>query len=140
MKAIIRTIKQGRQWHSDKYNKDYFDFNVGYETDGIFKDGIFTTTKKEQTAFEIDKEYDITEEQREYQGNVYFKIKPVRDANFGGSNYSRKLKQEQARYSGFAMAYAKDLVVAEKIEFEQMLPAAKKMFDFMVKLDKEIQQ
>ena len=96
MKATIRHTRFRRKWHSDKWNKDYFDFDIGYEADGVFKDGVFTTTKEEQTTFEVDKEYDITETQQEYKGNVYYKIKLSKENTFSNSAYGRKLKQNQA--------------------------------------------
>ena len=137
MKATIRHIKFRKEWHSPKFNADYFDFDIGYEVDGIFKDGVFTTTKNPQTVFEVDKEYEITEEQREYQGNIYYKIKLVKE-NSGGSNYSRKLKQEQARYSSFAVAYCKDLIIADKLPLDKWEQAAKKIAKAMLDIDKEL--
>lgn len=139
MKVKIIFIKFDRQWHSDKYNKDYYQFDIEYAIEDVVKEGQYTSTKNPQTTFEEGKEYDITEEEKEYNGKVYFKIKPVRESGFSGSNYSRKLKQEQARYSSFAVAYCKDLIVADKLDFDKWVEASKKICKAMIDMDKEFQ-
>jgi hypothetical protein len=153
MKAKIIFIDFDKEWHSEKYNKTYYQFSVTYEVDGITKDGQYTSTQNPQTTFVAGNEYDVTEEQKEYQGEIYHKIKPVRDTNLGGSNYGRKLKQEQSKYSGFSSAYIKDMLVSETLKPEMndddirqndaimltLRKRSKEIFDHMVKLDKSIQ-
>jgi hypothetical protein len=139
MKAKIIFIDFDKEWHSDKYDKTYYQFSVTYEVDGIAKDGQYTSTQNPQTTFVAGNEYDVTEEQKEYRGEIQNKIKPARDTNFGGSNYGRKIKQEQSKYSGFAVSYVKDLIIADKLPIEKWETASKKIFNFMVDLDKSIQ-
>lgn len=139
MKAKILTSKFRRQWTSDKYNKTYYDFDISYEVDGVTKDGQFTSTNQNQDVFKPGIEIDIVEEQREFQGNVYFKIKPSKEA-FTGSQYSRKLKQNQAHYSSFAVAYCKDLIIADKLDIKDWEKASKKICKFMFDLDNELMQ
>ena len=40
-------------------------------------------------------------------------------------------KSKQANNAAFAMSYAKDLVVADKIKFDQLIPAADKIFNWI---------
>ena len=50
------------------------------------------------------------------------------------------MKKEQSKYSGFAVAYAKDLVVAGKLDREELGDYAWILFDLMVEMDKTIEQ
>ena len=117
---------------------DFHQFGIKVEIDNTPQWCQYLSKSKDQTKFVVGQEAEYTLDSREHNGNTYYTIKPLQNA-FSGSNFSRKLKSEQSKYSGFAMSYAKDLVVAEKIPFEQMLPAAKKMMDWMVEQDKNLE-
>ena len=85
---------------------------------------------------------EFTEEEKGYTDNhgkpaTFWVIKPVTQNR--QSNFGKALKKEQSRYSGFAMAYAKDLVVAGKITLEQMYAEAQCMMDWMVETDKKLE-
>ena len=104
------------------------------------KKGYYSSKKKEQTKFVAGQESEFdTQLQSNDKGNTWLKIKPVQ-INKGYSNAGRAQQREQSKYSGFAMAYAKDLVVAGKIEIEQMYAEAQCMIDWMVEKDKELIQ
>lgn len=108
----------------------------------IEKDGVnilcqYLCKSKDQNTFIGGKEAEYNLTEREYQGNTYYNIKPIN--NRGNSNFSRNIKKEQSKYSGFAMSYAKDLVVAGSIEANQMFPTAQKMLDWMVEQDKALE-
>lgn len=109
-----------------------YKFNAHYNG----KVGSFLSKKREQSSFKEGEEAEFTETSREYNGTTYFNIKKV--SPYGQSNFNRRVKQEQSKYSGFAMSYAKDLVVAGKINETQMFSAAKKMLDWMVEQDKQL--
>lgn len=81
-------------------------------------------------------EFDL-EELTGKEGKKFYKIRRPKPSG-GNPNYNREKKKEQTKYSGFAMSYAKDLVVAGKLEFKEMLPAAEKLFWHMVNLDKKL--
>lgn len=132
MKAIINKITYQKEVET-KFGSMH-QFKVEY--DG--KIGSFLTKEREQTVFVEGKENEFTEAPREYKGVTYYNIKPLSKKS-GFSNFSRNLKKEQSKYSGFAMAYAKDLVVAGKIDEKQMFPTAKKMLDWMVEQDKMLE-
>jgi len=106
-------------------------FNAEYND----KRGGFMCKSKENPTFEAGKEYDIVETEREYKGNTYYNIKLIPKQ---GGNFGRAIKREQSKYSGFAMSYAKDLVIAEKIELKEIANYTKKMFALMVELDKTL--
>ncbi len=102
--------------------------------------GEHTSKSKDQTYFQEGKEAEflLEEKKNTKTGKMCYAIKRPKMQG-GNPNYTREKKREQTRYSGFAMSYAKDLVIADKIKFDQILPAAKKMFDYMVELDKSIE-
>jgi len=107
------------------------------EFDG--KEALYSSKKKEQTKFVPEQETEFSEESRTNKDNKEFLvIKPIY-ANAGNSNYGRQLKREQSKYSGFAVSYVKDLIIAEKIPMDQWESASKKIFNFMVALDKSIE-
>ena len=133
MKAKITKVKFDKEY-TDKYGVK-FKFTIGY--DG--KEGYYSSKSKDQKKFIEGQEAEFTEEKRTWSdGRPYIIIKPVY-ANAGNSNYGRQLKREQSKYSGFAVSYVKDLIIAEKIPIDQWESASKKIFNFMVALDKSIE-
>lgn len=56
------------------------------------------------------------------------------------SSFGKALTKEQARYSGFAVSYAKDLVVSGKLELGELSDYAWILFDLMVEMDKSLEQ
>ena len=132
MKAIISKITFQNEWES-KFGT-LFQFKCEY--DG--KVGQFNSKKKEQTTFYEGKEAEFTETPKTHNGVTYYTIKKIQPQG-GHSNFARSMKREQSKYSGFAMSYAKDLVVAGKIEEKQIFSAAKKMMDWMVEQDKNLE-
>ncbi len=131
MKAVIKKITYSKEVET-KFGIMH-QFRVDYDD----KVGSFLTKKREQTTFKEGEENEFTETPRQYNGKTYYNIKPIKQQ--GSSNFTRQLKKEQSKYSGFAMSYAKDLVIADKIQMKDLFPAAKKMFDWMVEQDKILQ-
>ena len=101
-------------------------------------EALYNSKKKEQTYFIEGKEAEFTCEIIKGKDNKkdFYVVKPI------GSNYQssggRAIKKEQSRYSGFAVSYVKDLIVAEKIPIEDWKKESKVIFDFMVSLDKSL--
>ena len=56
------------------------------------------------------------------------------------SNFGKALKKEQSRYSGFAVSYAKDLLVAGRINREELQDMSWILFELMVAMDKTLEQ
>lgn len=131
MKAVIKKITFNKEVETRFGMMNQF----RVEYDG--KVGSFLSKEKNQTTFKEGVENEFTETPREYQGVTYYNIKPIKKQ--GSSNFSRQLKREQSKYSGFAMAYAKDLVVAGAIKEPQMFAYAQMMFDWMVEQDKNLE-
>ena len=130
MKAIIKKITFTKEWEGKFCT--LFGFKVEYND----KFGYYSAKKKDQTKFIEGKEAEFTEETRTSQSGEYTIIKPI--YNQGQSNYGRALKREVAKYSGFALAYSKDLVVAGKLDFDKIYLEADMMVDWMVAKDKEV--
>ena len=134
MKAKITNVQLINEWHSEKWNKTYYDYLVEY--DG--KKTKYTSTNKEQNYFKVGEESEFTEEEMTGQKGKYIKIKPEKSFK-RNSNYSRAVKKEQSRYSGFAVSYVKDLIISGHIPIEKWKTASKDIFDFMVELDKTLE-
>ena len=103
------------------------------------KSALYSSKKKDQTKFVKGQEAEFTEEKRtSKKGNEYLVIKPVYQ-NKAFSNYGKQLKKEQSRYSGFAVSYAKDLVVSGHLQRTEMLEFSSVLFNHMVELDKSLE-
>jgi hypothetical protein len=136
MKALIESVIFKKEIDS-KFGKLY-SFNVKYDD----KVAVYRSKYKDQKKFIPGQETEFTEETQTYtdkQGNPqeYLVIKPILQQR--QSNYGKELKKEQSRYSGFAVAYAKDLVVAGRLNKEDLSEYATVLFDLMVSLDKSIE-
>lgn len=132
MKAIIKEVKFSKEYET-KFGTMYL-HKVSYDD----KVGYYSSKKKDQTYFVSGKEAEFTEEPRTGDKGEYIVIKPVKSGNFQ-SPAGRTLKKEQSRYSGFAVSYCKDLIVAGKLDIKQWEDASEKIFKFMVDLDKTIE-
>ncbi len=115
-----------------------YQFSVDYVDDqGNPKKGTFLSEEEDQKIFKPGEVNEFTEYKKEFNGKTYYNLYPPKKG--GASNFSRQLKQEQAKYSGFAMSYAKDLRVAGHISDKfEMYKEAEEMFQWMVKKDKEL--
>ena len=130
MKAKITSVEYKSEFES-KYGILY-SFIVKYDS----KSAFYSSKKKDQTKFVKGQEAEFTEEEKEGKNGKYLVIKPI-VAQFGG--YNKQVKKEQSRYAGFAMSYAKDLVVGDKISINDLSNYTEAMFKLMVKLDKTLE-
>lgn len=114
----------------------YYSFKVSY--DG--KTAFYNSKYKDQKNFIAGQEAEFTEEERTYEkdGTIgkFLTVKPISQNK--QSNFGKALKKEQSRYSGFAVSYAKDLVVAGRLPFDELLPYATVLFNAMAELDKTL--
>jgi hypothetical protein len=134
MKATITSVIFSKEYES-KFGTMYL-HKVQY--DG--KTAFYSSKTKDQTFFKKGEDAEFTEEIKQGNNGDFITIKPVRDSFKGNSNYGKALKREQSKYSGFAVSYAKDLVIAGKLEFEELAVYSTVLFDLMVSLDKSIEQ
>lgn len=132
MKAIIKEI------HYDKEVSTKYGMMHSYYALYDDKSASFLCKQKDKYPFKIGKENEFIETERVHNGKIYYSIKAVRETKIN-SNFGKALKKEQSRYAGFAMSYAKDLVINDKIELEDMAIYTKKMFNLMVELDKTLE-
>lgn len=132
MKAIITKITFLKE-QDGKFGKEY-SFSIEY--DG--KKAYYNSKVNPQNKFIEGAENEFTEMEAvsKKTGAKYFTVKPL--AKQGQSGYAKELKKEQSKYSGFAMSYAKDLVIAGKIPLSEMFGYAIQMIDWMVEQDKAI--
>lgn len=135
MKAIIKKVEFIKESESK--------FGMMYNFKVSLNDGLnditayYTSKKREQDTFKegVEAEFNL-EEKEGKSGQKYYTIKPIK--KFGSGNFGKALTREQSKYSGFAMSYAKDLVIADKIKLDQISEYTKKMFSLMVELDKSL--
>lgn len=137
MKALIKDVKFQKEYES-KFGTMY-SFLVSYND----KKGFYNSKSKEQTQFIKGQEAEFTEETKTYttkdgKESSIIVIKPPQGQR--QSNFGKALKKEQSKYSGFAVSYAKDLVVAGKLERSELGDYAWILFDLMVEMDKTIEQ
>ena len=136
MKAVIQEVVFKKEYDS-KYGKLY-SFAVKYDD----KTAVYRSKYKDQKKFVPGEEAEFTEETQTYtdsQGNIqeYTVIKAMNQNK--QSNFGKALKKEQTRYSGFATSYAKDLVVAGRLQREELAEYAWVLFELMVAMDKSIE-
>lgn len=131
MKAIIKSVEWVKEYDT-KFGKLQL-FKIGYDD----KVAYYSSKSKDQTKFVKGQEAEFNEEEKSGSNGTYLTIKPITANRY--SNFGRALKREQSKYSGFAMSYAKDLVVAGKIELNNMEAYTEAMFNLMVKLDKTLE-
>ena len=131
MKAVIKDVEFVKEYES-KFGTLY-SFRVCYD-DSI---AYYSSKSKDQKKFIAGQEAEFTEEKKTGNRGEYLVVKPL-FAN-KQSNFGKALTREKSKYSGFAMAYAKDLVVAGKIEPDQMYAEAQCMIDWMVDADKKLE-
>jgi hypothetical protein len=116
-----------------------YQFAVKYDN----KKAFYSSKTKDQNKFVAGQEAEFTEEEKTYtnkDGNPasFLVIKPF-NPNKPASNFGKALKKEQSRYSGFAVSYAKDLVVGGRIQIEKLPDYAWELFNLMVAMDKTLE-
>ena len=136
MKAFITEVQLNKEFDT-KFGKMYQYF-ISYED----KKAIYNSKSDNQTYFKSGQEIEFIEEVQTYKGqdgeqHEYFKVKPLNQKR--QSNFGKALTREQSRYSGFAVSYAKDLVVAGVIKFDDIIITARMLFDEMVAMDKSLE-
>lgn len=131
MEALITKVEFQKEY-TTKFGTLYL-HKIEYDN----KVAFYSSKSKEQTKFIEGKDAEFTEEKRTGKNGEYFVIKPVGKNLM--SNYGKALQREQSKYSGFAVSYVKDLIIAGHIKIEDWEKASKKIFNFMVELDKSIQ-
>lgn len=136
MKALITNVEFKKDFET-KFGTMY-SFEVHYDD----KKAFYTSKVREQKNFVKGQEAEFVEEYKTYTDKngkeaKYLTIKlPPKEKQ---SNFGKALKKEQSRYSGFAVSYAKDLVVSGKLEFEELPTYAWILFDLMIEMDKSIE-
>ena len=128
MKAKIIRADFKNEWES-KYGT-MFNHTIEYDD----KSAIYCSKKKEQTHFVPGKECEFIEETKITKNGEMHTVKIPPKGKF--SNYHKDMKREQSKYSGFAVSYVKDLIIADKIEIKDWEAASRKIFKLMVDLDK----
>jgi len=136
MKALIKDVKFQKEYESN-FGTMYL-FIVSYND----KKGYYNSKSKDQTHFVKGKEAEFTEETktRTKDGveSSFIVIKPPQGQR--QSNFGKALKKEQSKYSGFAVSYSKDLVIAGKIELADLGDYAWILFDMMVEMDATLEK
>jgi len=131
MKAVIQDVKFISEYES-RYGTLY-SFKVTYEG----REAYYNSKSRDQTKFVTGQEIEFTEETKTGKKGDYLVVKPINPNK--QSNYGKALKKEQTRYSGFAVSYAKDLVVAGRLPFDDLTAYSTVLFEHMVELDKSIE-
>lgn len=132
MKAIIKEVTYKNEFEG-KFGTLH-SFKVSYDD----KVGFYNSKSKDQKKFVKGQEAEFTEEKRNSGKGDFYIIKPmVKDFN-KSSSYGKALQREQSKYSGFAVSYVKDLIIADKLPLSLWQDSAEKIALFMAELDKKI--
>lgn len=137
MKATITKVEFIKE-RETKFVKLY-DFAVFYDDRRAF----YSSKSKDQNKFIPDQEVEFVEEEKTYtdkkSGELksFWTVKPMTAGR--QSNFGKALKKEQTKYSGFAVSYAKDLLVAGRIPEDRLKAVAWDLFNLMVEMDKSIE-
>ena len=137
MKAVIEEVTFSKEIDS-KFGKLY-SFKVKYDGEVA----IYRSKNRDQKNFVPGKEAEFTEETQSYKdkNGVEQHYKVIKLINLNKqSNFGKALKKEQSRYSGFAVSYAKDLLVAGRINREELQDMSWILFEMMVAMDKTLEQ
>ena len=137
MKAVIEEVTFSKEIDS-KFGKLY-SFKVKYDGEVA----IYRSKNRDQKNFVPGKEAEFTEEIQSYKdkNGVEQHYKVIKLINLNKqSNFGKALKKEQSRYSGFAVSYAKDLLVAGRINREELQDMSWILFELMVAMDKTLEQ
>ena len=131
MKEVITSVEFIKEYES-KFGTLY-SFKVAYNG----REAYYSSKSKEQTKFVTGQEAEFTEETKTGNKGSYLVIKPI----FGTrqSNFGKALTREKSKYSGFAVSYAKDLVVGGRIPFEDLATEAWILFELMVEMDRTLE-
>lgn len=132
MKALITEVTFIKEYDS-KFGKLY-SFKVSY--DG--RSAYYSSKSKDQTKFVTGREAEFTEETKTSQNGTYIVVRPPQQNK--QSNFGKALSKEKTRYSGFAVSYAKDLLVAGRINRDELADQAWILFELMVAMDKTLEQ
>lgn len=116
--------------YDSKFGKLY-SFKVEYAGRSAF----YSSKSKDQTKFVEGQEAEFTEETKTSDRGTYLVVKPP--VKNGQSNYGKALGREQSKYSGFAVSYVKDLIVAGRIDIKEWEFKSREVCKWMVDMDKE---
>jgi hypothetical protein len=132
MKELITNVEFVKEFDS-KFGKLY-SFKVTYSG----RSAYYSSKSKEQTKFVAGLEAEFTEETKTGKNGTYLVIKAPMKNN--QSNFGKALTREKSKYSGFAVSYAKDLLVAGRINKDELADQAWILFELMVEMDKTLEQ
>ena len=111
----------------------------GYKVQYGDRTAFYNSKSENQTKFVEGQQAEFEEIPMTGKKGPYIKIKPS-NPNAPRSRFGKRAQVEQARYSGFAVSYAKDLAVAGLIPVEEIRELSTVLFEHMVNLDKTLQQ
>lgn len=131
MKAKIISVEYIKEYPS-QYGVLHL-HRVTYNKETAF----YSSKAKDQKKFITGQEAEFNEIAKEGKNGRYLVIKPEYSGD-PKSGFGKRVKQEQSRYSGFAVSYAKDLVIAGKIPLDDIFPFSTQLFEHMVTLDKSL--
>ena len=135
-KSIIEEVKYDKEKET-KWGQMVHQYKVWYDGGKL---GFFQSSKKDQDHFVRGQECEFEELELKGRNDEPFYILKLPKKNQRFNARAKESKREQAKYSGFAASYVKDLIVANKIQVKDWVPAMTKIFWAMVELDQELEQ
>lgn len=109
-KAVVKSVLPNGTWDS-KYGTMY-KFEVHFENGDY---GEYNSKSQDQTKMVVGQEVEYTRTSREYNGNMYYTIKPVQPQSFGGGYKGKDPKTEGRIVRMNVLQRAVDLCIAGKV-------------------------
>ncbi|MDY6958861.1 MAG: hypothetical protein SVK08_06845 [Halobacteriota archaeon] len=109
-KAVVKSVLPNGSWDS-KYGTMY-KFEVHFENGDY---GEYNSKSQDQNKMVVGQEVEYTRTSREYNGNIYYTIKPVQQQSFGGGYKGKDPKTEGRIVRMNVLQRAVDLCIAGKV-------------------------
>lgn len=138
MRAVITDVIFRNEFES-KFGTMYA-FEIHYDK----KKAKYTSKNKDQKNFIKGQEAEFIEETKTFvkkngETQEYLAIKPPLKPFQKQSNFGKAMTKEKSKYSGFAVSYAKDLVVAGRLDRDELVTYAWVLFEAMAEMDKSLE-
>ena len=118
MKAIVKTVEPNGTYDSQYGLMNKYKITIG-EHSGEYSSKKYQTSSADGFPFQVD-----SESEYEFIDGQFPKIKTISNWSGGGG-------KKTGSNSSFALSYAKDLVVADKVGIEKILETATKLNNWL---------
>lgn len=131
--GVVTAVTQNGTWTSQQYGKTFYKFEVTFDNGDM---GEYSSVSAEQNKFVVGQsaEYEISS--REYNGNMYYTIKPTQSENsYGGGKYKKDPATERRIVRMSVLNRATDLVCHGQLASKDLFKTAEYMYKWVTQED-----